>query len=310
MRIYFDRKARQTEREQEQIALKKNRSGVDLDLRGPNDLALGDGDVPNQSSGLTNRATGSSGISNDKKNHSDNLTEISLAKDNEDKTTTIANNRAVVSDNGDDHQQSEPLNYQDKNNHPHYHHHNHVHNPQEVLSKALKNETPNRSMLPQRDTIAPVAWMIIIGDGLHNFIDGLSIGAAFSESTVLGFSTSVAVIFEEFPHELGDFAVLIASGMTVRQALGFNFLSACTCYLGMILGILLGDLTQSASFIFALAGGMFLYISLVDMMGELSAMLEESKGSTRETSHLLVMQNIGILTGIIITFTLSLFSNG
>jgi zinc transporter ZupT len=55
-------------------------------------------------------------------------------------------------------------------------------------------------------TIATVAWMIIFGDGIHNFIDGLSIGAAFSESILTGISVSVAVMCEEFPHELGDFA--------------------------------------------------------------------------------------------------------
>ena len=76
--------------------------------------------------------------------------------------------------------------------------------------------------------IATVAWMIIFGDGLHNFIDGLSIGAAFNESILTGISICVAVVCEEFPHELGDFAVLIASGMSIKQAVSFNFLSACT----------------------------------------------------------------------------------
>jgi zinc transporter ZupT len=57
-----------------------------------------------------------------------------------------------------------------------------------------------------RSTVATVAWMIIFGDGIHNFIDGLSIGAAFSESLLTGISVSVAVLCEEFPHELGDFA--------------------------------------------------------------------------------------------------------
>jgi zinc transporter ZupT len=85
-------------------------------------------------------------------------------------------------------------------------------------------------------SIAPVAWMIIFGDGLHNFIDGLSIGAAFSESVMKGISICLAVIFEEFPHELGDFAILINAGMTFRMALFFNFLSACvSCYFIFIL---------------------------------------------------------------------------
>ena len=65
--------------------------------------------------------------------------------------------------------------------------------------------------------IATVAWMIIFGDGIHNFIDGLSIGAAFSQSILTGISVSVAVLCEEFPHELGDFA-----GNVVRAA---------TCYI-------------------------------------------------------------------------------
>ena len=65
--------------------------------------------------------------------------------------------------------------------------------------------------------IATVAWMVIFGDGLHNFIDGLSIGAAFTESVLSGISISVAVICEEFPHELGDFAILLNSGMKFKQ---------------------------------------------------------------------------------------------
>jgi zinc transporter 14 len=135
--------------------------------------------------------------------------------------------------------------------------------------------------------------MIIFGDGLHNFIDGLSIGAAFNESILTGVSISVAVLFEELPHELGelngnntirqfcllfivsnrylefailgDFAVLLNAGMSIRQALTYNFLSACTCYIGMAVGILLGEI-EASIYIFALAGGMFLYIALVDMV--------------------------------------------
>ena len=52
--------------------------------------------------------------------------------------------------------------------------------------------------------VAPVAWMIIIGDGLHNFIDGLAIGASFSSSTFVGLSTALAIFCEELPHELGS----------------------------------------------------------------------------------------------------------
>lgn len=157
--------------------------------------------------------------------------------------------------------------------------------------------------------IATVAWMIIFGDGIHNFIDGLSIGAAFSESILTGISVSVAVLCEEFPHELGDFAVLLNSGMTVRQAMSYNFLSACTCYLGLVLGILLGELDANC-YIFGLAGGMFLYISLVDMVPELNETVEvASKTSVSSALTTFLLQNIGILVGIGSLYTLARFQD-
>ena len=64
----------------------------------------------------------------------------------------------------------------------------------------LKNRGHN---LKNLSSVAPVAWMIIFGDGLHNFIDGLSIGAAFTDTVLNGVSISLAVLMEEFPHELG-----------------------------------------------------------------------------------------------------------
>ncbi|XP_009953051.1 PREDICTED: zinc transporter ZIP14, partial [Leptosomus discolor] len=84
--------------------------------------------------------------------------------------------------------------------------------------------------------IGTLAWMITLSDGLHNFIDGLAIGASFTVSVFQGISTSVAILCEEFPHELGT-GVLRAGGES-------HF---------------------SANWIFALAGGMFLYIALADM---------------------------------------------
>jgi len=158
--------------------------------------------------------------------------------------------------------------------------------------------------------IATVAWMIIFGDGIHNFIDGLSIGAAFSESILTGLSVSLAVLCEEFPHELGDFAVLLSSGMSVRQAMMYNFLSACTCYLGLILGILLGELDGSNVYIFALAGGMFLYISLVDMVPELNASVEEaSRISVKKALTTFCLQNIGIVVGVACLYTLARYQD-
>merc|ERR1719410_855502 len=181
-------------------------------------------------------------------------------------------------------------------------------------------ERPNSEYRPTVETIrgieksnrgskiATVAWMIIFGDGVHNFIDGLSIGAAFSESILTGISVSLAVLCEEFPHELGDFAVLLNSGMSVKQAMAYNFLSACTCYLGLVLGILLGELDGTNVYIFALAGGMFLYISLVDMVPELNQSVEDaSRINVRAALGVFSLQNLGIIVGIGCLYTLAKF---
>lgn len=176
------------------------------------------------------------------------------------------------------------------NGHLHHHHHHsshsHGHSQQEV---------------------APVAYMIIFGDALHNFIDGLSIGSAFTQSVMTGVSVSVAVMCEELPHELGDFAILLNSGMPFRRALMYNFLSALTCYAGTVIGIMLGENTQSHEWIFAIAGGMFLYISLVDMMPEMNLAAEAPEGKAFGTTRLFLLQNLGLLAGFSIMLVMALY---
>ncbi|XP_075412658.1 metal cation symporter ZIP14 isoform X1 [Tenrec ecaudatus] len=154
--------------------------------------------------------------------------------------------------------------------------------------------------------IGTLAWMITLSDGLHNFIDGLAIGASFTVSVFQGISTSVAILCEEFPHELGDFVILLNAGMSIQQALFFNFLSACCCYVGLAFGILAGS-HFSANWIFALAGGMFLYIALADMFPEMN---EVSKEDERKGSALVsfVIQNLGLLTGFTIMLLLTMYS--
>lgn len=154
--------------------------------------------------------------------------------------------------------------------------------------------------------IGTLAWMITLSDGLHNFIDGLAIGASFTVSVFQGISTSVAILCEEFPHELGDFVILLNAGMSIQQALFFNFLSACCCYVGLAFGILAGS-HFSANWIFALAGGMFLYISLADMFPEMN---EVSREDERKGSMLVpfVIQNLGLLTGFAIMLLLTMYS--
>uniref|UniRef100_A0A8R1DR00 Zinc transporter ZIP14 n=1 Tax=Caenorhabditis japonica TaxID=281687 RepID=A0A8R1DR00_CAEJA len=155
--------------------------------------------------------------------------------------------------------------------------------------------------------IAAVAWMIIFGDGLHNFIDGISIGAAFAESMHSGLSISLAVLCEEFPHELGDVAILVASGMSLKQAMIYNLLSAITCYFGFFLGVCIGELGPDTSkYAFGLAGGMFLYISLACMMPEMKKAMEEALNvSLRHGIYVLFLQTCGLFSGLTLMYVMA-----
>ncbi|XP_015226736.1 PREDICTED: zinc transporter ZIP10 [Cyprinodon variegatus] len=156
--------------------------------------------------------------------------------------------------------------------------------------------------------IASIAWMVIMGDGMHNFSDGLAIGAAFSANITGGISTSVAVFCHELPHELGDFAVLLKAGMSVKQAIIYNVLSALMAYVGMLIGTAVGTYTHNVtSWIFAITAGMFLYVALVDMLPEmLHGDSEEHKRC--QVGHF-ILQNVGMLTGFSIMLLIAIFED-
>ncbi|KAH9519244.1 hypothetical protein Btru_075039 [Bulinus truncatus] len=149
-----------------------------------------------------------------------------------------------------------------------------------------------------QDKVA-LAWMVMAGDVIHNFVDGLSMGAAFTEDVALGISISLAIISEELPHELADIAILLHSGLSIKKSLLVNFLSACVCYLGLIVGIVLGtSIAEASKWIFAMAGGLFLYIPLVDMLPDMSDHLDMllQRGG-REATLVACLHTLGLLIG-------------
>ncbi|EFO12416.1 hypothetical protein LOAG_16118, partial [Loa loa] len=103
------------------------------------------------------------------------------------------------------------------------------------------------------------AFVIIFGDAIHNFIDGIAIGASFAISNQVGIATSIAVVCHELPHELGDFAVLIESGLSIRRAMFLNFLSSLTAYGGLFLGLAAISVDSAVEILLAITAGMFLY---------------------------------------------------
>lgn len=177
------------------------------------------------------------------------------------------------------------------------------------MNKKLESiRNPNKNSIKLTRTRA-VAWMIVLGDASLNFIDGLSIGAAFDRNILAGISISVAVMLEEVPHRLGTFAVLIRAGMDMKQAFFWIFTSACTLYPGLVLGIFLGDAAEEENpYIFALAAGMFLYIALVDVMKEMNRSMENaSRKGVKSSLQILGLQNLGVFIAIICLSALALY---
>ncbi|XP_007888365.1 zinc transporter ZIP10 isoform X2 [Callorhinchus milii] len=183
-----------------------------------------------------------------------------------------------------------------KHRHSHSHHSHHSHG----------HCHSNKEM--QDADIANIAWMVIMGDGMHNFSDGLAIGAAFSASITGGLSTSIAVFCHELPHELGDFAVLINAGMSVKQAIVYNVLSALLAYVGVVIGIAVGQYTHNLTqWIFAITAGMFLYVALVDMLPEMLHSPSDNQGQAW-FGHF-VLQNAGMLCGFTIMLLIAIFED-
>jgi len=115
----------------------------------------------------------------------------------------------------------------------------------------------------------PLTYLILIGDGLHNFIDGLAIASAFLIDVRLGITSWLAAAAHEIPQEIGDMAVLIHGGWSRRRALLFNVLSAATFLLGGLLTYALSA-TLDLSYLLPFAAGNFLYIGATDLVPEIN----------------------------------------
>jgi zinc and cadmium transporter len=113
-------------------------------------------------------------------------------------------------------------------------------------------------------------YLNLIGDGMHNFFDGMVIAASFTVSIKVGLATTLAVIAHEIPHELGNFAVLVYGGFSKLKALFFNFLTVLTAFLGALAGYFLAEKAGHFSdFILPITAGGFIYIASSDLIPEI-----------------------------------------
>ena len=140
-------------------------------------------------------------------------------------------------------------------------------------------------------------YLNLVGDGIHNFIDGMIIAATYilsfaSGNYHLGFATTLAVIFHEIPQEIGDFGVLVYGGLTKKKALVYNFISAITAILGAITTYFLTHIQSTAIFLVAFAAGGFIYIAATDLMPELH---KRTRAGTSITQFLTILLGIGLM---------------
>ena len=114
------------------------------------------------------------------------------------------------------------------------------------------------------------APLILFGDALHNFVDGVVIAAAFLVSMPLGIATAAAVIAHEVPQEVGDFAILLDSGYSRAKAFWLNLLSSATTLPGALAGYFwLAQMNEAIAYILALSAASFIYIALADLLPSL-----------------------------------------
>jgi len=113
-------------------------------------------------------------------------------------------------------------------------------------------------------------YMNLIGDSIHNFIDGLIMATSFVVSIPLGMTTTMAIALHEIPQEIGDFGVLIYGGFSKKKALILNFLVALTAVLGGLIGFFISNMVDDVKlFILPFAAGGFLYIAASDLIPEI-----------------------------------------
>ena len=142
-----------------------------------------------------------------------------------------------------------------------------------------------------------IAILNLLGDAIHNFLDGLVIAGSYLVNPAAGIATTIAVVIHEVPQEIADFGVLLYSGMSKRKALMFNFGSAAIAILGAIIGLWLGKSSEMfIPFILPFAAGGFLYIAGSNLVPELHKKCDNAVDSFWH--FVMMVIGIGLMYGL------------
>ena len=156
----------------------------------------------------------------------------------------------------------------------------------------------HHSHIPTEEVLHPVATMNLVGDGLHNFIDGAIVATAFTVSPELGIATAVAVALHEIPQELGDFGILVHAGLPPRKALRLNLSTGAMAILGGAVALVVGSAASLERPLLPFTAGAFVYIASTDLIPELHKEPEPAKS---------VVQVLALTAGVATMVALRVF---
>jgi zinc and cadmium transporter len=140
-------------------------------------------------------------------------------------------------------------------------------------------------------------WMILIGDGLHNFTDGILIAAAFLANPQLGIVTGLAIIAHEIPQEIGDFIVLLNAGFSRLRAYVFNLLCSLMAVAGGLLGYFTLDRASGLiPYVLVFAASGFIYIAVSDLMPQM-----QRRATVKESVPQVLLIGVGVLIVVFLT---------
>lgn len=149
----------------------------------------------------------------------------------------------------------------------------------------------------QNSGIKPVGYLVLLSDGLENFLDGLVIGTAYLISVPLGIATTLAVFAHEIPIEMGDFAVLVKSGFNRKKALLLNFLSGLVSVLGVAIALFAGNLVPSfAAYATPIAAGAFLYLAGTALLPQIR---DTGTGKDKLLSFAMILLGVAVMVLIL-----------
>jgi zinc and cadmium transporter len=159
-----------------------------------------------------------------------------------------------------------------------------------------ETHTKHNDNCKDHEHVHSFAYMNLIGDTMHNFIDGLIIAGSYFVSIPVGIATTVAVILHEIPQEIGSFGVLLHGGFSKAKALLFNFVTALSAILGAIVGIIFSSTEGTFMFLIPFAAGNLIYIAGTDLIPELNRHSEKEFKFKENFMHfLMILLGIGVM---------------